>query len=186
MSKTLYTLCVTFEGESSPLHFETYEGLLTARGLLHDAQIPGLKMDEDPATRILFVTPDKAVDYVRLWVSSLGVTEPAAHPRSVAGEEVLPSGLTHKEETLHMLLRPGGVTLEQLITRFGFEKRDSASALISTTCSKFGYTSHRSDDGVYTATKGRADGRGMEKPKTKAPEVHVLGRGRRVVESRAH
>jgi len=192
VSKTLFTLCVHYGDKSLPIYFETLEGLLAGRTAISAAG-RDVSVDEDPAIRVLFETPAKAASHVRLWVESLAPpVAPDVSPVKAAAsaEDVLPSGLTHKEEVLHMLLRDGGVTLNQIMQRYGI-LRDSASALISTTCSKFGYTSHRSDEGVYTATKGRADGRGMKKAtvpaKAKAePRVHVLGRGRRVAEPRAH
>lgn len=213
MPKTLFAVPVTYRGKTTSLYFEAYGDMLTARGSILATGIDGLEVGEDSDIRTALVIPaNEAASHVRLWVDSLGAavgeeesttpprptvrTEPKA-AKAAKAKDTEPvrekSGMTVIEEILHMMLRPEGVTLDQIVERFGFKQRDSASARISVACSTFGYTPHRSKEGVYTATKGRADGKGTPPESVTAPkdvkkesEVHVLGRGRRVAEARAN
>ncbi len=180
MTKPLFTLALSVKAERTELFFESYDTLLATQAAFREAAIPGLTMGEDTTTRHAFDKPAAAVAHIRLWA--------AAHDGAKAGPVVIPApktmatdtGMTRKEEALALLKRPEGVSADELMSMFGI-LRDSATALVSTTCAKFGYTSHLKD-GRYTVTKGRAEAKAAKAAKSKAmpPVKHVLGRGRRM------
>lgn len=150
MSKPLFTLCISFGDVKLPVFFEEYNVLLSTKAALVDAGIPGITAEEDSTTRHVFLKPSSAVAHLRLWVDSL-----AGHAREeVQPEEETTEGVGRKEETLALMKRAEGVTLDELAHRFGI-LRNSASALPGLAARKFGYEVVKSN-GRYTAVKKSA------------------------------
>lgn len=151
MSKPLFTLCISFGDVKLPVFFEDYSVLLATKAALVDADIPGLTAEEESSTRHVFLKPASAVAHLRLWVDSL-----AGHraPEAIQPEEETTEGVGRKEETLALMKRVEGVTLEELAHRFGI-LRNSASALPGLAARKYGYEVHKAN-GRYTAVKKRA------------------------------
>jgi hypothetical protein len=164
MSQPLYTLAVRHNGDSMPLLFSTYEGLLGVKAALVDANLPGITAEEVANLHHLYLQPETAVAHIRLWVESLegrrrstkptSVPAPAAEPARTPATSAEEGGtMNRKEELMRLLVDSGGISRQGIAEHFGW-KEESVSARISVATRLYGYTAHLKD-GLYIVTKDR-------------------------------
>lgn len=155
MSKPLFTLCVSHGREKLHVFFESYDVLLATKASIVD--VPGITAEEDSTTRHVFLKPSTALAHLRLWVDSLdGHGQPA---------EETTEGVGRKEETLALMQRPEGVTLAELVARFGI-LRNSASALPGLAARKFGYEVSKDGDHYRAVKKSASSASRRSRPAT--------------------
>lgn len=126
----LVALKVKSGADSMNIYFATPSALLQTKKLLADA-LPQVLAAEDMNLRILMADPNEAVDLVTLWYEGLGGAraEPTEEPDVNAG--------TKAEQLIALIKRPEGVSVQELVDRFGVKPK-SATARISVETRKRG------------------------------------------------